>query len=142
MSLPIREQILQALATRVSAQRGLEGYDLDDLPLTVMIEGEESEGDSDYDLTRLVLPVTIARAIEQTGIKGDAWYTAANTALADLIKEAYGSDETFGGLADGMDYTGGSTGVLTDGAKGVMVQTFFNIRYAFAHGNPYTREVI
>lgn len=137
MTDSIRERILQALTTRVSGQRGLEGVDMEDLPLTVVVEGGDTPGDSDYDKTRLVMPVTIARAVEQTGIKNDAWYTAANIQLAELIKTAFGSDPTFGGLAEGMDYTGGDVAVITDGAKGVAVQIFIDIRYAFLHGDPY-----
>lgn len=140
MSAPpvsIRERILQALATRVSAQRGLDGYDVADLPLTVIVEGADSENGSDYDLTQLIMPVTIARAVTQSGVKADAWYTAANEELAKLIKSTFASDPTFGGLAKGMDYTGGEAGLITDGAKGVAVQIFVNIRYAFMHGDPY-----
>lgn len=139
---PIREQILQALATRVGAIRALEGIDVDDLPLTVLVEGEDTPGEEQYDMTPLTLPVTIGRAVEMTGLKGDAWQTQANTLLADLIVEAYGTDETLGGLADGIDYAGGTPDVLTDGASGVMAQANFEIRYAIARGNPYSQEVI
>lgn len=142
MSLPIREQILQALATRTGAGRGLESYDGANLPFTVLVEGEDSPGDSDYDLTRLVMPVTIARAVERSGLKGDDWYTAANEDLATLIQQAYTPDQDIDGLADGIDYTGGDVGMLTDGASGYTVQINLEVRYAFLHGNPYSREVI
>ncbi len=138
---PIREQIIQALATRVGAVRGLEGFDLSDLPLTVLVEGEEQVRDEKYDMTPITLPVTIGRAVEMTGLKGDAWHTEANKQLADLIVEAYDPDETMGGLADGIDYAGGATDVLTDGANGVMAQVNLEIRYAIARGNPYSQEV-
>ena len=142
MSLPIREQIIQALAARVGAVRGLEGFDSQDLPLTVLVEGDdELSGDAQYDMTPLALPVTIARAVHVGGLKDDGWYTEANTQLADLIAEAYAGGEDLGGLADGIDYAGGSVGVITDGAAGVAVQVNLEIRYAIARGNPYSQEV-
>lgn len=139
--LPIREKILQALAGRVNASRGLESYDGAALPITILVEGEDGALDPDFDLTRLTMPVVIARAIERSGLKGDDWYTAANESLAELIQEAYAPDTTFDGLADGIDYTGGNVGMLTDGAQGYTVQVNLEIRYAFLHGNPYDREV-
>lgn len=141
MSLPIREQIIKALATRVGAMRGLEGFDSQDLPITVLVEGDDEAGDEGYDMTPLTLPVTIARAVEISGQKDDTWFTEANTQLATLITEAYAGGEDLGGLADGIDYAGGSVGVITDGAAGVAVEVNLEIRYAIARGNPYSQEV-
>lgn len=141
MRVPIRELIIRALTARVSAVRGMETYDAQELPLTILVEGDDTAGESDYDLTRVVMSVTIARAATQSGAKGDDWYSAANELLAGLIEESFASDPTFAGLADGMDYTGGSVARLDDGSRGVMVQIFLEIRYAFLHGNPYSREV-
>ena len=139
-ALPIRERILQALATRLSAQRGLEQYDARDLPITILVEGEDTAQESDYDRTNVTLPVTIAYANNVSGTKSDTWYAQANTALANLIQSVYSGDESLGGLCQGIDYTGGDVAVLTDGATGYAVQAFFNIRYAFVHGNPFSTE--
>lgn len=140
-SLPIRERILQELAERLDAQRGLEEYDFSELPLTVLIEGDDEDAGSDYDLTRLTMPVVVARAVGKEGIKNDTWYEDANLELAQMILDAYGSDETFGELADGLDYTGGSVGMLQEGAKGYTSQISLTIRYAYLHGNPFSREL-
>ena len=139
-ALPIRERILQALATRINAQRGLEQYDARDLPITVLVEGEDTAQESDYDRTNVTLPITVAYANNASGTKSDTWYAQANTALANLIQSVYAGDESLGGLVQGIDYTGGDVAVLTDGATGYAVQAFFNIRYAFVHGNPFLTE--
>ena len=135
--LPIRERILQALAARINAHRGLEEFDARDLPITVLVEGEDSATETDYDQVRVTMPVTVAHADRVVGVKGDDWYALANAALANLIKSVYDGGESFDGLVQGIDYTGGDVAVLTDGANGYAVQAFFNIRYVFAHGNPF-----
>ena len=142
MSLPIREQIIQAIADRVGASRSLETIDAADLPVTVLVAGEDSVTDDEsYDTTPITLPVTIARAEHRSGLKGDDWHTAANELLAELITSAYAGGENLNGLADGIDYAGGATDVLSDGATGVMAQVNLDIRYQIARGNPYTQEV-
>lgn len=141
MPTPIREQILQAITTRVSGTRGLEQYDEQDLPFTVVIESDDTAEESDYDFVRVTMPVTIGRAKKVDGNKSDDWYTQGNTDLADVIKEVYAGGDDLGGLADGIDYTGGSVDVLTDGARGVIVQAFFNVRFTFLHGNPYSQTL-
>jgi len=117
----------------------IETMDEQDLPFTVLVDSDDSAEESDYDFVRVTMPVTVARASKIVGSKVDAWHTQGNGNLADLIKELYTGGEDVGGLVDGIDYTGGSVDVLTDGARGVMVQAFFNVRFKFAHGDPYTQ---
>lgn len=139
MSLPIREQILQAIAARVTGTRILEQFDARDLPVTVVADDEESNEPA-YDMEMLAMPVTIARAIPLTGAKTDAWHTTANVALADLLVELYTGGDTLGGLAHGIDYTGGSVEILSDGALGAIVQVVVSVRYSIVRGNPYSNE--
>lgn len=139
MSLPIRETIIQAIIVRVNGHRGLESYDardLDDGPITIVVVGEDVAEGSDYDMTRLVMPVTLARGKKASGGKSDQWYTEANIELASLISEMYATDAA-DELIVGMDYQGGGVALLTDGAKGFTCQASFNIRYAHLHGDPY-----
>lgn len=138
MALSIREQIMQALAARLSAQRGLEGYDQRDLPLTVLYEAEES-AEPAYGMTRITLPVTVARGLKRPATD---WHAAATTALADLVVAIYGSDETLGGLAEGIDYTGGTIGTFADGADGIVVNAQIEIRFSHVRGNPYSQTEV
>ena len=134
----IREQILQALATRTGATRVLEQYDSRDLPITVLVEGEDAAADTPYGMTAVTMPVTIARAIPLTGTKDDTWYSASNEALGELIVEIYAGGDTLGGLCQGLDYAGGSVELLTDGADGAAVQASLTVRYQFRHGDPFS----
>lgn len=141
MSLPVREQVLQALATRVSAVRNLEAFGIQQVPasgiLSVVVDGEEQDAGSDHEHSRMEMDVTIARIVLVSGRKGDGWHEQANTALADLIQEALATDTRLGGLAEHIEYTGGAAGEIPDGSRGIFAQAFFRVRYRFVRGNPY-----
>ena len=140
MSVPIREQIIQKLATRVGATRRLEMYDERDLPVTVLQEGDDTAAEGLYGLTNVTTSISVARAIPMTGVKADDWYTQLNTALANLISELYTGGDDVDGLAHGMDYVSGSVDLLTDGSVGAGVAVTVAVRYSFVHGNPYSQD--
>ena len=134
----IREQIIQALVSRVGATRMLEQYDSRDLPLTVIAEGDDVAAETPYGMTAVVMPVTVARAIALTGNKDDGWYNEANNELGRLIDDIYSAgDDTLSGLCQGIDYASGSVELLTDGSNGAAVQVSLNGRFQFRHGNPF-----
>ena len=140
MSLTIREQIIRALTTRVGAVRRLEMYDDRDLPITVLQEGDDAASEGRYGLTNVTMPISVARALQISTAKGDAWYTELNTALGNLIKELYTGGEDVGGLAHGMDFVSSSVDLLTDGGVGAGVAVTVGVRYSFVHGNPFSQD--
>ena len=140
MSLPIREQIIRALQTRTGALRKLPDYDDRDLPITEIDEGTETATESGYGMTNATLQITVARAINMSGVKDDTWHRAQNIALAELIKEIYTGGDRLGGLADGIDYNGGAIDLLTNAANGAGVAVTVSVRYSFVHGNPYSQD--
>ena len=140
MSLPIREQIIRNLATRVGASRRLEMYDERDLPITVLQEGDDQAAEGRYGLTNVTMSVSVARAIPMNGVKSDTWYTELNTALANLITELYTGGDDIGGLAHGMDYVSGSVDLVTDASAGAGVAVTVAVRYATVHGNPFSQD--
>ena len=141
---PIREQIIQALATRTGAVRFNDGQTISEmeLPATVILVQADERGANGYDMTEMLMPVTIARAIGQTGLAGDDWHVSANEALANLVKEIYTPDIDAGGLITQIVLTGQSYDVQPDGAQGYVVQAELEIQYQFAIGDPFTQEVI
>lgn len=141
MPTPVREQILQAITTRVAGKRGFEQFDQQDLPITIVIEGDDTEENSDYDFTRVTMPFTVGRAAAATGNKTNEWKTQANELLADIVVAVYTGGEDLGGLAESIVYAGGSTDLLTDGARGVAAQAFFEVRFKFIRGNPYSQTL-
>ncbi len=139
--LPVREQVLQALAERLGARRGLGSYAKEDLPLTVVIDEPDQVEDFDYEAVHVLMPVEVVRVVKRSGEKNDRWHEDANVELALLQAEAIGSDETLGGLARSVVYAGGSVDV-TDGAGGFSVQLRLAVRYAFKRGNPFERVML
>lgn len=144
MTLPIREQIIQALATRTGAERFNDGQTISEmeLPATVLLVQGDQRGDPSYDTINMLMPVTIARAIGRTGLSGDDWHTEAATALADLVVEIYTPDHDAGGLINQIVLTGQDYDIQPDGAQGYVVQVELEITYHTAIGDPYTQEVI
>lgn len=142
--LPIREQIMQALAQRTGAERFNDGQAISEmeLPATVLLASADQGGDANYDLTQMVMPVTIARAIGKSGLAGDQWHEDAQTALADLVAEVYTPDASINGLVRRIVLASQDYDVQPDGAQGYVVQIELEINYEFANGNPYTTEVI
>ena len=147
--LPIREQIIQALAARVGATRRLAMYDERDLPITVLQEGDDTAAEGLYGMTNVSTSISIARAIRMTGVKDDDWYTQLNVALADLIAEVFDSGEDpeeeqepdgLDELIHGIEYVSGSVDLLTDAGVGAGVAVTVNVRYSFVHGNPYSQD--
>ena len=140
MSLPIREQIIRNLATRVGAARRLEMYDERDLPITVLQEGDGSAIESRYGMTTVALPLTFGRALNMDGIKDDQWYTTLNTELANLVGEIWTGDDDLEDLIEGIDYVSDSVDVLTDAASGGGVAVTVNVRFAFVSGKPDSQD--
>lgn len=136
MPTPVRESIIAAIVTAVGGQYDVPApEDERDLPLTVVADDVEVALESSYGEHRLSMPIAIARASESTTIDRNLLRQQANAQLADIITEMF-ADETFGGLAEGVDYTGG--GIETEVGKFVFAEARFNVRYSYQHGDPYT----
>lgn len=131
----IRQRVIDALLLRVGANRGLEQLDDQDMPFTALVTGSESATES-YDMVESTLPIVIGRAFKATGTKSDQWYAQGEQSLKDVITEVYVGGEELDGIPVQIEYTGSDVEQLTDGARGVMVQASFDIRYVWLHGDP------
>lgn len=139
MTDSVRERLLAAIVTASGGEYGEYIAVDDELPLTVVADGDDAATTSQYGITSCVMPVTLARA--EKAINGSATSadkaarrTQAHAALAGLIRTMF-LDATFGGLAEKLDYTGG--GIQTEGAGGVLsVQAYFSVTYQHLAGNP------
>lgn len=133
MTAPVRERLLAAILTATGGQYGLPvPEDERDLPLTIVQDGTDS-ATANYDYTACSMPLTVARAEAASGSTHDALRIQAHTALAALITAMY-TDETFGGLAVGIDYTGG--GIQTALGQFVFAEASFVVRYQHLRGQP------
>lgn len=137
MALTIREQVLAAFATRLSAERSIPTRDRDDLPVIGMEAPEESGSDSqEYGKAVMDVPVNVVRYVRANDLSEAD--TEANAELGTLIQSALGTDNTLGGLCRDIRYTGGAIDLPPDGSVVVGVAAQFTITYSFDEGDPFT----
>jgi len=131
--MSIREQLIAAILTATGGEYGVPApEDERDLPVTLVQDGTDTAS-TNYDYTACSMPITVARAELAVGTDRDALRAQAHAALAALIAAMH-ADETFGGLAVGVDYTGG--GIQTEVGKFVFAEASFTVRYQHLRGQP------
>ena len=137
--VPVREYLLAAITTAVSGVYRVPTPDDErDLPIT-FVQDSTDDCETDYDFTRLVMPVAVARAEAATSTDRAAQRTQANAVLAALITAMY-SDETFGGLAQGITLQG--QGIQTELGKYVFAEASFQVKYQHVRGDPAALEIV
>lgn len=135
MPIPIREQLLSAITTAVGGVYDVPApEDERDAPLTVVADDIEESAVGAYGEQAILLPVTVGRAELATGTDRDELRAQAHLMLAGIIEQMF-ADQTFGELADGVDYTGG--GIQTEVGKFIFAEAQFSVRYHTVRGNPY-----
>ena len=129
----IREQLIAAILTATGGQYGLTApEDERDLPLTLVQDAPDT-ATQNYDYTACAMPISLGRAEVAASIDRNAARQQAHAALTVLITAMH-TDETFGGLAVGVDYTGG--GIQTEAGKFVFAEASFTVRYQHLRGQP------
>jgi len=132
----IREQLLSAITTAVGGEYGIPApEDERDLPVTIVEDQPEQASDDQYNLSGILMPVVVARAAQAADNDRDAMRAQANELLASIKSEMF-ADESFGNLADGVQYTGG--GIQTEVGRFVFAEAQFTVRYHTVRGDPYT----
>ena len=136
MPTSIREQLLSAITTAVGGEYGIPApEDERDLPVTIVEDQPEQASDDQYNLSNILMPVVVARAAQAADNDRDAMRAQANELLASIKSEMF-ADESFGNLADGVQYTGG--GIQTEVGRFVFAEAQFTVRYHTVRGDPYT----
>jgi len=142
----IREQLLDAITTAVGGEYGVPAPDDErDLPITIVQDGTETVSRDDYGFYTADLDLVIAKAENspaQTPGQSRTEFQAAMRAkchemLAEIQVEMF-ADETFGGLASGMEYVGGS--IATEVGRLCLVEAQFTVRYQVVRGDPYSQD--
>lgn len=137
MTDSVRERLLSAIQTALSAEYGLPApEDERDLPVTIVQDGTDTAGQN-YGYTVCSMPISVGRAEAAASVNRDTQRAQAHAALAALIT-AMQADETFGGLAVGVDYTGG--GIQLEAGKLVFAEATFVVRYQHLRGQPAVLE--
>jgi len=136
MPTSIREQLLAAITTAVSGEYGIPAPESErDLPVTIVQDGPDEAETTTYNQTNVVMPIAIGSAAVATSSDKDTMRAQANALLAGIITTMF-ADETFGALADGIEYTGG--GIQAEVGKFVFAEARFSVRFHFLRGDPFT----
>ncbi|RKZ55714.1 MAG: hypothetical protein DRQ44_17490 [Gammaproteobacteria bacterium] len=138
MTISIREQLLDAITTAVGGEYGIPAPESErDLPVTIVEDGPEGAETTAYNQTNIEMPIAVAKAASATSSDRDTMRAQANALLQTIITTMF-TDETFGSLADGIEYTGG--GIQTEVGKFVFAEAQFIVRYHYLRGDPFTIE--
>lgn len=133
----IREQLLAAITTAVNGSYGTTTpEDERGLPITMVQDGRD-DATPRYDTSQVTTPVAVARAEVASSDDLTALRAQANEMLAQLVIDMH-ADETFGGLADGLDYAGG--GIQVDQGKFIFAEASFLVRWHHVRGDPHTQD--
>lgn len=128
----VRERLIANILAAVGGEYGLPTpEDERDLPVTIVQDGTD-EASTNYEATLCVMPLNVARAEAASSTDRDTTRQQAHAALQALLAAMY-TDETFGGLAVGIDYTGG--GIQAEGRL-VFAEAAFRVRYQHLRGQP------
>ena len=136
MPTSIREQLLDAITTAVGGEYGVPAPETErDLPVCIVEDSEEVSTPTEYGYDSILMTVAIAKAAVAVDTDKGAMRAQANELLASIRADVF-ADETFGGLAEGVDYAGG--GIQTELAKICFAEAQFTVRYQTVRGDPYT----
>lgn len=132
----IREQLLAAITTAVGGTYGTTTpEDERELPVTIVQDGSD-EASTRYDSNELTTPVAVARLAVAASDDLAEKRAQANEMLAQIVADMH-ADETFGGLAYGVDYAGG--GIEVERGKFVFAEASFGVRWHHLRGDPYSQ---
>lgn len=134
MTAPVRERLLAAIVLACGAVYGLESAPLaDELPVTVVRDDGSDTASTNYDFTTWSMQVIVGRLENAASSEAVAMRAQAHDALAGLITLMH-ADETFGGLAQGVEITAGEINLYA----GAVVEALatFTVRYQHLRGQP------
>ena len=148
MADTIREQILQAVVTRLKTITVANGFNLDIgdkvfrarptgddsvLPWAVLWDSSEA-ATRQYGLRVVTMDIVVEILSKYTLVTGAS--QVGNQALGDILKAMPESD-AWGGLARDTKYQAGQTAFPSDGDTTAGVKVSFSIEYTTGLNNPY-----
>ena len=137
MADSIREQIVEAFATRISATRSMQLDSNSDLPARSVWDTSESAERLNYGKLRVTLDLNVGfmdnvdRQVNQS--------TQGNTMLAELINDALNNDPTMGGLCTQINYADSVIDYPEPGQSQIAVLAVFQIVYEIDNASPYSQ---
>lgn len=134
----IREQIIEAFATKVGALRCAQLDGDSDLPAKSVWDNAEDAERTKYATTTCALDLPVEYMAKVDTLTYANHSKQANAMLGELIQAATSGDQTLGGLCRTIQYTASEFVYPNDGSREITVFVVFRINYEFAAGDPFT----
>lgn len=133
----IREQIVNAFAARIGAERGQQLDSEADLPARVLWDPSETAEKLKYRKYEVTLTVNVGEmAARDFNINSSV---QGNQMLGALLEDALSEDHTLGGLCKGISYADSVLDSPDPGQKEMIILVTFEITYEMSNTSPYTQ---
>jgi len=133
----IREQIVQAFATRISATRAMQLDGSTDLPARSVWDTSESAERLNYGKLRVTLDLNVGFMDNVDRQQNQS--AQGNAMLAELINDALSNDPTMGGLCTQINYADSVIDYPEPGQSQIAVLAVFQIVYEIDNASPYNQ---
>jgi len=134
----VREQIINAFAQKVGAERCVKLDSSSDLPAKSIWDNSEEATKKAFGVMEVVLPLPVEYLAEVNKTTYPILSSQGNAMLGELIQAATSEDNTLSGLCRSITYEESEINYPEDGAKEIEVYAVFNITYQFVIGDPFT----
>lgn len=137
MADSIREQIVEAFATRIGAKRSEQLDGASELPARSVWDFTESADKTGYGTLRMTLGLSVGYMDQLDRALGAS--KQANTMLAALLEDALNNDPSLGGLAETISYLESTIDYPEPGQNEIAILANFEIVYETSNTTPYSK---
>ncbi|WP_138436333.1 hypothetical protein [Marinobacter shengliensis] len=131
----IREQIVQAFADRLNAERGQQLDSQEELPARVLWDPTETAEKLKYRKYEVTLTVNVGEMAKRDFSINSS--VQGNQMLAALLNDALSEDSTLGGLCKDISYTDSVLDSPDPGQSEMIILVTFQITYQTSNTSPY-----
>lgn len=137
MADSIREQIVEAFASRINAERSLQLDGNSELPARALWDPSESAERLSYGKLRVTLELNVG-GMDNVDRSVSA-SQQGNTMLAQLLEDALNNDPTLGGLCSQINYSDSVIDFPEPGQGQIAVLAVFQIVYEIDSTSPFNQ---
>ncbi|MFB2703558.1 hypothetical protein [Marinobacter shengliensis] len=131
----IREQIVQAFADRLNAERGQQLDSQEELPARVLWDPTETAEKTKYRKYEVTLTVNVGEMAKRDFNVNPS--VQGNQMLAALLNDALSEDSSLGGLCKDISYTDSVLDSPDPGQSEMIILVTFQITYQTSNTSPY-----
>lgn len=135
MPQSIRDQIVEAFAARLNAERAGVLDSEEELPKRVLWDPAESAKRVQYGKIECTVGINVAEmAVRDTAMDASK---QGNAMVAALLEDALNADSSLGGLCSQINYSDSELDTPDDGQQTIVVLVTFDIVYRISNTSPY-----